>query len=213
VDWVHDAAAVLDALGLASAAVMGISGGGPFAAACAAALPSRVRCLVLVSSLGMVEWGTDGMASGERVSLAVAQHVPGFGGWFLGRLAQLARTAPRLFIKIVTIELAQVDRDALQQGEECDVFIESYREAFRRGSAGAAQDLRLLTRPWGFALGSIRAPTWVHHGEADTTVPPEHAERFASAIPTARLQLHPGHGHFSLLPHAVRQTLVELRDL
>jgi pimeloyl-ACP methyl ester carboxylesterase len=62
-----------------------------------------------------------------------------------------------------------------------------------------AQDLRVLTRPWGFELGAIQVPTWVHHGDADTTVPVQHAELFAAAIPGARLQLHPGHGHFSIL--------------
>jgi len=113
----------------------------------------------------------------------------------------------------VRIDLAAVDRDALRGVEEREVFIESYREAFRQGSAGVAQDLRLLTRPWGFDLGSIRAPTWVHHGEEDTTVPPEHSRRLADAIPAARLRLHPRHGHFSLLPGELRDTLIEVRDL
>jgi pimeloyl-ACP methyl ester carboxylesterase len=39
----------------------------------------------------------------------------------------------------------------------------------------------------------------VHHGDADTTVPVQHAELYAAAIPGARLRLHPGHGHFSIL--------------
>lgn len=37
-DWVDDAALVLDALGADSVALLGVSGGGPFAAACAARL-------------------------------------------------------------------------------------------------------------------------------------------------------------------------------
>jgi hypothetical protein len=74
-----------------------------------------------------------------------------------------------------------------------------YTEAFRRGSWGVAQDLRLLTRPWGFEPGSIRVPTLICHGDADTTVPPQHARLFAGAIPGAQLQLHPGHGHFSIV--------------
>ena len=73
------------------------------------------------------------------------------------------------------------------------------------------RDARLGAR--GFELGSIRVPTWVHHGEADTTVPPEHARRFAKAIPATRLRLHPRHGHFSLLPGAVQETLIDVRDL
>jgi pimeloyl-ACP methyl ester carboxylesterase len=53
-------------------------------------------------------------------------------------------------------------------------------------------------------------PTYVHHGDADTTVPLRHARRFVEAIPGARLQLHPGHGHVSILdaPEQMLATLV-----
>jgi pimeloyl-ACP methyl ester carboxylesterase len=51
-DWVEDAALVLDGLRAESAALLGISAGGPFAAACAARIPGRVRSLTLVCPLG-----------------------------------------------------------------------------------------------------------------------------------------------------------------
>ena len=57
----------------------------------------------------------------------------------------------------------------------------------------------MLTRPWGFDLGSITAPTLIRHGDADTTVPLQHARRYAEAIPGARLEVQRGHGHFSIL--------------
>jgi len=52
-------------------------------------------------------------------------------------------------------------------------------------------------------------PASIHHGDADTTVPPQHARLFAAAIPGAQLQLHHGHGHFSILG-AARQMLAPL---
>ena len=199
VDWVEDAALVLDALRADSAALLGISAGGPYAAACAAAIPGRVRSLMLVSPLGLPVWPTRGMASGERLSLEIARRAPVFGGWFLGRLATLAHRSPQLFFRLATSELPGIDRRALEQPAMRDSFLTSYVEAFRRGSWGVAQDLRVLTQPWGFELGSIGVPTSIHHGDADNTVPPQHAQLFAKAIPGARLQLHPGHGHFSIL--------------
>ena len=90
-----------------------------------------------------------------------------------------------------------------------EAFLAGYGEAFRQGSRGVAQDLRVLMRPWGFELGSITVPASIHHGDADTTVPPQHARLFAAAIPGAQLQLHPGHGHFSILG-AARQMLAPL---
>jgi pimeloyl-ACP methyl ester carboxylesterase len=139
------------------------------------------------------------MATGERLSLEVARRAPAFGGWFLGRLAALARANPRLFLRVATSELPGADRRAMGEPGMRDAFLANYTEAFRRGTQGVAQDLRVLSQPWGFQLAAIRVPTSVHHGEADTTVPAEHARLYAEAIPGARLHLHPGHGHFSIL--------------
>jgi pimeloyl-ACP methyl ester carboxylesterase len=209
-DWTEDASFVLDGLGLDRAGVLGISGGGPFAAACAAALAERVRGLVLASSLGQTGWGSGAMAAGERFAWGLGTRSPSFGGWFLERLALLARRSPRLFFAIATVELPEVDRRALQRVEQRQAFIEGYVEAFRHGRDGVTQDLRLLTRRWGFDLDAVRVPTYVHHGDADTTVPPEHARQFAEAIPGACLRLHPGHGHFSLLADAAEELLANL---
>jgi len=74
-DWVEDAALVLDGLRAESAALLGISAGGPFAAACAARIPGRVRSLTLVCPLGPPGWPTRGMAPGPRRG----EPVPGRG--------------------------------------------------------------------------------------------------------------------------------------
>jgi len=210
-DWADDAAVVLDALRVDSAALLGVSGGGPFAAACAARIPARVRSLTLVCPLGLAEWPTVGMAQGERLSLALASHAPAFGGWSMGRLAALARRSPDIFLWLAATNQPAVDIRALQQPGARESFLTCYVEAFRRGSWGVAQDLRVLTRPWGFDLGSIAAPTSIHHGDADTTVPVEHARRYAQAIPGARLQIHPGEGHFSILSNP-QEVLAALRE-
>jgi PhoPQ-activated pathogenicity-related protein len=60
---------------------------------------------------------------------------------------------------------------------------------------------------WGWR--STGATASIHHGDADTTVPPQHARLYAKAIPGAQLRLHPGQGHFSIFP-AVREILTPL---
>lgn len=202
VDWVEDAALVLDTLVQGSAGLMGVSGGGPFAAACAARLPGRVRSLTLVCPLGAPGWPTRGMAPGQRLVLPTARHAPAFSGWFLGRLAALGRCSPGLFHRIATSGLPGIDRYALERPGMREAFLAGYAEAFRRGSWGVAQDLRMLMRPWGFELGSITVPTSIHHGDADATVPPQHARLLAEVIPGAQLRLYPRHGHFSILDAA-----------
>jgi pimeloyl-ACP methyl ester carboxylesterase len=210
VGWVSDATLVLDALGVGAVALVGISGGGAFAAAVAAVAPDRVGSLLLISPLGPPTWATRGMAAGQRTSLQVARRAPALGGWFLGRLASLARRAPGLFLRLATSEMPEVDRRALALPHLREAFLTNYLRAFQRGSWGVGQDLRLLTRPWGFDLSCIGAPTYVHHGDADTTVPLQHARQFIEAIPGAQLHIHPRHGHFSILeaPEQMLATLV-----
>ena len=195
--------------GAGPAALLGVSAGGPFAAACAARLGGRVRSLTLVAPLGAPGWPTAGMAPGQRLALQVARQGPAFGGWFLGRLAVSARRSPRLFLRLAASELSGADRRALAQPGMREAFLAGYTEAFRRGSRGVAQDLRVLTRPWDFELGSITVPASIHHGDADTTVPSRHARLYAEAIPGAQLHLYPSHGHFSILG-AARQMLAAL---
>jgi len=208
-DWVEDATLVLHGLRADSAALLGISAGGPFAAACAARIPGRVRSLLLVSPLGPPEWPTRGMAPGERLSLAFAGYAPAFSGWSLGRGAVLTRRWPQLFFRLAATSLPEIDNRALGEPGTRDSFLVNYAEAFRRGSGGVAQDLRVLTRPWGFDLGSINVPTLIRHGDADTTVPLQHARRYAEVIPGAQLQIHHGDGHFSILADA-RELLAPL---
>jgi len=208
-DWVEDAALILDTLEVDAAALLGISAGGPFAAACAARTPARVRSLVLVSPLGQPGWPTGGVVPGEQLSLVLATHAPAFSGWSLGRLGALARRWPPLFFRLAATALPDIDNQALGQPGPRESFLASYAEAFRRGSWGVAQDLRVLTRPWGFDLGSIKVPASIHHGDADTTVPLKHAWLFAEAIPGAQVHIHPGHGHFSILS-AARELLAAL---
>jgi pimeloyl-ACP methyl ester carboxylesterase len=198
-DWAEDATLVLDALRVDSADLLGVSAGGPFAAACAAGIPGRVRSLTLVAPMGAPGWPTRGMAPGERLSLALASRAPAFGGRALGLLGALARRWPQLFFSLAATAMPDVDKRVLGQPGPRESFLLSYAEAFRRGSWGVAQDLRVLTRPWGFDLGSITVPASIHHGDADTTVPLEHARLFAEVIPGAQVHLHPGQGHFSIL--------------
>ncbi len=210
-EWADDATLILDTLRIDSAALLGVSGGGPFAAACAAQIPGRVRGLMLVAALGLPDWPTRGMAAGEQLSLTLARRVPEFGGWSLDRLAGLARRWPQAFLRLSATAQPEADIRALQDPGLRDAFVTSYIESFRRGGWGAAQDLRLLTRPWGFDLSSIKTPTWVLHGDADTTVPVQHARLYADAIPGAQLQIYPGEGHFSILsrPQEVLAPLAE----
>ncbi len=139
-DWVEDALVVLERMQFDRTAVIGVSGGGPFAAACAAALPERTVALALVSPLGMPTWSNRGMAAGDRFSLAVATRAPRFGGWFLGRLGALAGRAPGLFLKLAMVGLPEIDRRALNGPTRAS---RSSRASARRSVAGRLESRKI----------------------------------------------------------------------
>ena len=59
----------------------------------------------------------------------------------------LARRRPWLFLGVAASELPGTDRRAIGQPGMREAFLAGYAKAFRCGSGGVAQDLRLLTRP------------------------------------------------------------------
>src|SRR5262245_42660039 len=79
-DWASDVAALADHLGTRRFHVLGESGGGPFALACAAGLGSRVLSATLAASAAPVEMKdfTRGMSAMNRVGFFLARHLPAF---------------------------------------------------------------------------------------------------------------------------------------
>jgi pimeloyl-ACP methyl ester carboxylesterase len=63
----------------------------------------------------------------------------------------------------------------------------SAREAHRRGGWGHAWEDKLLTHPWGLALGTIATEVHVWQPGHDYLVPPAMGRYLAAAIPTSQL--------------------------
>ena len=78
VDWAADVATLADTLGIRRFRVLGLSGGGPYALACAATLRDRVVRVSLVSALGPLDTpeSTVGMMLPNRVLLRLVRRAP-----------------------------------------------------------------------------------------------------------------------------------------
>jgi pimeloyl-ACP methyl ester carboxylesterase len=181
-----DAIAVLDAAGVDSGDVIGISLGGMVAQELVLAQPERVRKLVLCST---TPGGPNSVPMPEQT---VA---------LMGRQADLdPRAALRLFV------LNALSPDA---PDELVEEIVSYRVANPPDGAGWwAQVGAGATHDAMARLGTISVPTLVVHGTADNVVDVRNAPLLADAIPGARLELFDGVGH--LLPWERPQEFAEL---
>ena len=195
-DWPRDVAAVADALGLARFAIVGISGGGPSAAACVAALSPRITRAAIVSSVGppgsmtgrMTFFARGGFLLAPRAAWAV--RIPAAGG------SRVALRFPGLVLDLVAGRMAHSDRAILARPEMRAMFAQDMAEAFRQGSGGFVQELALIASPWNLDWRGAACPVELWHGEDDWLIPPSASRHLANAIPGARLRLFPREGHF-----------------
>ena len=197
-DWPDDVRELADALGFARFAVVGISGGGPYAAACAWALPERVSRAGIIS--GVAPGAGHDLANGLRqrghglVSLVLAR--PGLMRAVMDLAAVPCRRLPDRIFERARALAPPEDQPILRRPEVAAALSASLREAFRQGGQGVADELLLLMRPWTVRLQEIQVPVRLWHGEADDMVPVAMGRHFAQAIPNCRAEFMPGGGHY-----------------
>jgi pimeloyl-ACP methyl ester carboxylesterase len=204
VDWADDVAALADHLGLERFGVLGISGGGPHAAVCAARLGDRVTGLGLLSSVApMQARGTEaGMMPVNRGFTRLARgRAHAINRLPFGLMAWLGRRMPDRLLAQVGKMAPPPDREVLRRPDVHAAMRHDLASASVTTGRAAAQDFELFTRDWGFRLEDIAVPTDVWQADADVNVPAEHARRLAAAIPGARLHLLEGEGHFTAISH------------
>jgi pimeloyl-ACP methyl ester carboxylesterase len=188
-DVAGDVAQVADRLGIDTFAVLGESGGGPHALACAALLPERVTAVACVATIAPFD------AAGLD--------------WFAGMSPSNAEE----------FEAARRGRDALESygaahaDPDLDAFVPAdlpvlagpYQEWFVASSQGVlpsegyVDDGLAFVRDWGFDPASIRAPLLLVHGSDDRFVPCAHARWLARTCPGSELRVEQGGGHLSVM--------------
>jgi pimeloyl-ACP methyl ester carboxylesterase len=201
-DWPDDVLEATARLDIDRFAVVGISGGGPYVAACAVKIPGRLSAAAMVSSGGPFDAPrvTVGMPWVRRAGAAVAQHAPALLRPLIW-LTQNPNRSPDRFFERYTAHNPPADRILLDQPSFRQMLQASYAEAARQGIRGFAWEVRILARPWGFCLEDIPIQVHLWHGEEDTSTPLAMAQYMADRIPCCRTTFLPGEGHLLLFTH------------
>lgn len=190
-NWPTDVDALADHLGWSQFAMIGISGGGAFALACALRLPERITKVGLVSSVAPF-WpdALRGMLGTTRRGFQLAHFAP----WLLLLAGRWTAQNPKRFIARLRRELPDPDRRILARPDVAGVIANNAAEALAGGEF--AREMVLLRRDWGFALADIAIPVVLWHGEADCNVPVAHGRRLASSLPDCHATFVPDAGHY-----------------
>lgn len=202
-DGAADVAAVADALGLDTFTVLGRSGGGPHALACAALLPDRTtRTAVLVGLAPSKAEGLDwfaGMTPSNVIHFSAALRGSQAVAERLEPAADQIRADPGHLIASLAAELTEADRRVVADAGIRRMLVSNYAEGLRSSADGWIDDVLALAMPWGFDLGDIVIPTLVWHGTDDRFSPVGHATWLGGRIPGATAIVQRGGSHFSAL--------------
>jgi pimeloyl-ACP methyl ester carboxylesterase len=195
-DWPTDIGMLADHLRIERFAIAGVSGGGPFAAACAAQLGDRVIRTAIISGVGPPPTMSGAKNWAVRVGFRAARSIPWALSLPLAASALVGARAPGFFVDRLTETLPACDRKILRQPAIRAMLTRDLGEAFRNGHHAFLQDLRLEARPWGVAFDGISCPVALWHGSADTIVPLRATQAMAALVPNATVRIFPEAGHF-----------------
>lgn len=196
--FADDCAAVLDQLGVQTAAVAGWSAGGRVAMALAARRPDLVRSVALIGTpapdeevawIGAEEKGMISALSADPESALAA----------LEQMLAPMTSDPAAGLGM--IGGGPADEAALTDSDLRSALDRMLTEAFAQGPTGLAADLLSYTlAPWGFDPRAVGAPVYCWYGEADPAVSPEHGRWWAGQVGDGTVAVVPEAGHLLVGP-------------
>jgi pimeloyl-ACP methyl ester carboxylesterase len=213
-DWTTDLAALAAAIKVERFALVGLSGGAPYALACVRAMPHRV------TRAGIVSGVLDVLDAAARRERGASYFVMARRSYWLVRgiawLMERGLRQPDKLMAQVLADLPLADQGVLSDPRTRQSFLNILYEAFRQGTRGMAWDATLIARPWGFSLREIKQPVYLWHGDADRNAPLAMGGYLAEQLPNSYLYILPGEGHFSVAVRhmtTILETLIVPSDL
>lgn len=199
-DAAADVRAIADELGLGAFGVVGRSGGGPHALACAAVLGARVTSAAVLVGLAPsnaedLNWYA-GMTPSNVEEYSAADADPAALRQMVTTHVERIREDPESLLRFLIPSLTSGDRRVVSDVAIRRLLAASYTEAVRDSPEGWIDDVVALRQPWGVDLTSINAPVLLWHGADDMFSPVTHTHWLAKTIPGATLKIQPGAAHF-----------------
>ena len=199
-DWPPLVRALAAEYGFRRIAVLGVSGGGPYALACAWALRDLVSTVSIVCGAPPIAELLDdaGLHPAYRLLLRLFRHSPEIIRRIFSRLRPLILwpDAAR-FLAPLRLLLPPPDAESLGDSRNFSAVFECQRDAFLSVD-GIFTDASFYAGPWGFSPEEIRVSVQFWHGREDANFHFSLAEALAARIPSAALRIVEHEGHFSL---------------
>lgn len=212
-DFPDDLLELANHLQLSKFAVLGVSGGGPYALACAYKIPPN--CLTgcaVVSGTGNYHTNKAELSRDAQKLLFIAKYFPSLVRVLLwrefGRNVDDKDWWDENYSKF-SVGLPEPDKQIILNPDMKDRIIRKSIEAFRQGSKGPAYDFKLYAKSWGFALDELPSETriFIFHGELDKNVPIGIVQVMSKSIPNCKTSFYPNEGHMSVFVNKLEDIL------
>ncbi len=201
----EDLRIIADTLGIDKMTIIGLSGGGPYTLACAAAMPDRVLAVGVLGGVAPIV-GSDSIGGGVAALSTVAGPILEVIGYPLGIVAtgliRLIRPVASPAVEIYARISPEADRALLVRPEFKAMFLDDLLNGTRKQLAAPFADVIAFSRDWGFRLDEVKVPVRWWHGDADHIVQFAHGEHVVSRLPDAELYHLPGESHLAGLGRA-----------
>lgn len=199
-DYPSDIMELANQLKIKKFAVLGVSGGGPYAAVCAYKIPHRLTKVGIVVGLAptYIKGILKGMASASKIGWANYQKIPFTR--YISCLFGLLQA--RYFTFLLPIGFFANQDQALISSRRKEIMLLTRRSAFAQGLKGPELDLRLCTNDWRFDLKKIKTKVYLWYGEADKNVSLAMARYYKQQIANSDLTVYPNEGHLCQITHA-----------
>jgi pimeloyl-ACP methyl ester carboxylesterase len=184
--------------------VVGRSGGGPHALACAALLPDRVISAAALVSLAPrdahqidgFDWEA-GMTPSNVKAYRLAQEDPLALRTMLKEQAERVSSASEGLLSQLRPEMDEHDKEVIGDIGLRRIIANNHIEALSNNTVdGWVDDLLAMSRPWGFDPAKITVPVKLWGAEDDVFSPVSHTYWLAEQISGAAVEIGDGQAHF-----------------
>ncbi|KAF3003152.1 hypothetical protein E8E13_008894 [Curvularia kusanoi] len=192
--WAQDIEKLTEHLQLSEYAVMGVSGGGPYALSLAHSLPrTKLKAICLICGIGPSDIGMRGASWPSYLGWTVGWRFapPVLLRWFFQRDPALSPSIAsdeerlQLLLSPDRIQgMSAADAAFFADEDEMRVYLASSRASFAQGFDAMCKDGYALCTDWGFGIAEVRkdVPVVMWYGVDDGNVPPVHGRVIADRL-------------------------------
>ena len=195
-EWPNTVSQLADKLKLNQFSILGYSGGGAYALACAHEIENRIKHIAVVSSTAPFE--SKAMLNYISPILKPLYQLAATDYDTAIQKVTVLATSPETFLDVLKTKLPQDDKDLFEKISFQKYYLLNLSLAISNGVNGIVNDLRNLTLPWQFNLEDIQPHINIWHGRNNINIGFPIAEYLANKLKNKSTHFLDNTGHYFL---------------